>query len=115
MKRYYKMFVFDVWGNDEDGYEVNDRQENGYLIIMDDEAKRDNLIKALKKVGFLNNNLRYSKFDEDGDCDYSLFYNYNSIPLFELESMTEDESIEYMNHHWFTRFPMKRETIVVRV
>jgi len=60
MKFYeYKLInYFDVWGNKEEGYEVNNLCDEGNFHVAEDIE----IIKALKKIGFLLPNVRKNQF-----------------------------------------------------
>jgi hypothetical protein len=50
---------FDVWGNQEEGWQVNNERNTGIEVsipLPDDEWKEDDTIEKLKSVGFLSEN-----------------------------------------------------------
>ena len=52
MSRYRLINYTDVWGNDKEGYEINDQCiESNDLIISEDASNKD-ILKYLKKIGF---------------------------------------------------------------
>jgi len=62
---YYKIRLthyFDVWGNEKDGYEVNDAR-----IVWDDvwtcDLEDRTLLNILKNTGFLAKNVRINQLD----------------------------------------------------
>jgi hypothetical protein len=82
MKRQYRECSYDVWGNEKDGYEVNDVFP-GRLVTIDDEK---DLVKEFRKVGLLKKGVRSSRVQIDGESDYTLYVTDNKTgrPEFEL-------------------------------
>ena len=62
---YYKLRLtnyFDVWGNEKDGYEVNDariERDNIWTNELDDKT----LLNILKNSGFLRKNIRINQLN----------------------------------------------------
>lgn len=86
MKHTYDVWSYDVWGNEEDGFEVNDRSKIGTIDLSDADVDVDRqLINQLIKNGFLKENANVSDFAIDG-CQYTLYVNVeaNGYPLYEL-------------------------------
>ena len=65
MEKYTLIDYNDVWGNEEDGYTVNDvvRYEN-YLDIAENASEED-IIKALVEKGYLLENTEYDIYGDD--------------------------------------------------
>ena len=86
-----KIWHFDVWGNDVDGYQVNDRwAEYEYLDLKEDQWKSDKaIIKALKKVLCLKRNLHFSSFFLDFFDENAAYIEYKGKPLCELERLED--------------------------
>lgn len=88
----YDVINYDVLGNPKDGYEVNDAHYTGLTITVNDDDTDADVIKALQNVGFLKDGLHRSKFEVDGDPDYTLYVNathsrYGGLyPLCELQA-----------------------------
>ena len=40
----YRLYTYDLWGNSEDGYEVNDVASTGLTYDIPDEAKDDEIL-----------------------------------------------------------------------
>ena len=83
----YQVYSYDVWGNKQDGYEVNDVYPTTFEIEIDDNTTDKQIIKQLKKEGFINKYLRNKSLDVDGADTGSYFYvdyNITSYPLCEL-------------------------------
>ena len=88
----YGMFTacsYDVWGNEKDGYEVNNvfPFERDVVIQKEVYENLDNekeLIRFIKRLFGLKKNLRFDNFEFDGDFDCIIFINYNGYPIGEL-------------------------------
>lgn len=82
----FKVWSYDVWGNEEEGYIVNDRSETDITLCISEDASDRDIIKALKTTGFLKKGLHYDKFIIDGENDYTLYIDYGDhYPVCELE------------------------------
>jgi len=86
-RRTYKIYTYDLW-RDEHGYYVNNVSETDMAITINDYTSDKEIIKTLKKEGFLKKNLRYKSFKIYGDID-NLYVEYYSqrtglIPVCEL-------------------------------
>lgn len=83
--RYRLIDYFDVWGNEKDGYEVNNQ-----CILFDDlhmsqDITDQEILDYLKSIGYLNT-AEIEKFYIISDCDYiELFQADNMYPLCRLE------------------------------
>jgi hypothetical protein len=74
MDKYRVINYFDVWGNEEDGWEVNNLCSEGYIELKDYTDKNE-IIDALQEMNLLN---------EKASADTVHFYNdYEMIELFE--------------------------------
>ena len=80
----YELYSYDVWGNEEDGYEVNDSYKIGKIELEDTED--NSIIEALKQFGFLKDHALTSDFTIDGENEYTLYVNgeKNNYPYCEL-------------------------------
>lgn len=80
----WNVYSLDVWGNEEDGYEVNDRSRIGTVELP--KAFSDEwLLKTLKNEGLIN----YKKSDIksieiDGGEDW-ISIDYKGKPFFSLD------------------------------
>ena len=78
---------FDVWGNKKDGFEVNNMCEQA-IIDFDDWPSKDDILKTLKKIGFLKPTCRKASIhwdnsymeaigiDDRNDCPVALLERY---------------------------------------
>jgi hypothetical protein len=87
--RAWKVWGLDVWGNEEDGYDVNDRYDHGIICIID-EPTDEEILKAVD-LDYRNP----SKFDIDGDDGYLHIERVrDGRPLLQLEREDDDEADE---------------------
>lgn len=88
----YKLIdYFDVWGNEEDGWEVNNlcslEEEYGLLIITDDSTD-EKIIEFLIKIGYLGDEAQGNIRIDGDDCFIELFSKENDMPLGRLEKVS---------------------------
>jgi hypothetical protein len=85
MKHTYRLISFDVWGNENDGWDVNDAHYTGINIELDEDCTDKDIVKALKKCGYLKKTLKTKSVRFDGD-DYCIYFSdaRNSKPEGEL-------------------------------
>ncbi len=81
----FKVWEYDVWGNEEDGYSVNNRFETDITLCVSEDATDEDIIKALKTTGFLKKGLHYDKFAIEGENDYTLYIDHEGCPVCELQ------------------------------
>lgn len=62
----WRVWTYDVWGNAEDGYEVNDRYSQGF-IDLPDEPENEEILQALIDMGILNSDVKLSDIEIGGD------------------------------------------------
>lgn len=91
----FKVYSLDVWGNDKDGYTVNDCYDTGITLNFDDISEWGDfdreVVKHLKRAGMVKKRSRYNRFDIDGDIDYTIYVNdaKNYEPLYDLRRIQE--------------------------
>ena len=87
MKTYKLVNYFDVWGNEEDGYDVNNLCVEFDDLCIIPEASDNDIIDYLYNIGFLNNN-DYAKFTvESFDADFiEIFASDDMYPICRLEA-----------------------------
>lgn len=79
----YRLVKYDVWGNDEDGYEVNDIYQTDTILRFKGFPTDGQIIKALQKYAY--NNMRSSDVDFPGMGDETIIYiDFDGRPLCEL-------------------------------
>ena len=77
---------FDVWGNQEDGYEVNNLCKEGTVELNEDFTNAD-LLLELQDVGFLNEHATVEKveFEDLGDFGVEFFVKETGCPIGRIE------------------------------
>jgi len=99
----YDVWSLDVWGNEEDGFDVNDKScfqrgvefptyPQGYnkgtpREFWEHWPSDQQIIDTLIEIGFLNPDVKLSDIDIDGDPQYSLYLEElsNGFPICQLE------------------------------
>jgi len=82
------MYDYDLIGDEEGSYSVNDVFPGPVIEISDNVVDSDKLlIKFLKNEGYIKKYIHNSKINIDGENDFTLYFNYNYIPQFELRNM----------------------------
>ena len=92
----YKVLGYDVWGNEEDGYEVNDLYPTPFSISVTENMRDDTIVTRLVEVGFLDKKALEPKelkdFVIEGEHGYYLYLyqEYNRYPVCELRPVEEE-------------------------
>ena len=87
MKTYSLINYFDVWGNEEDGYEVNNLCVEFDDLHIAQEASDDEIIDYLAAIGFLSSNDYNNYIVESSDDDFiEIFASENMYPICRLEA-----------------------------
>jgi hypothetical protein len=81
----YDVHGLDVWGNEEDGFEVNDVYPSRGTIEIPLHAKTADIVKALKEDGYIDRDVSPSNIEIDGD-EYNLDVRdaSNGQPVYQL-------------------------------
>lgn len=79
----YRLISYDVWGNEKDGYEVNQAFYTDERYTLESDWTNEQVIKALRKQGCLKKYIRTRCIEIDGD-DKTMYFNYKGRPEFEL-------------------------------
>lgn len=77
----WTVWSLDVWGNDEDGYEVNDRSRCGEIEFDADTAKDQDINDALVAGGFI---CACNALNIDGDDGMLFVDTADGKPLYQL-------------------------------
>jgi hypothetical protein len=81
----YKVFDYDVWGNEKDGYTVNDTRSTIFTLEIDFEKTDEiEIIKELKAIGFLKKTSKNSKYFVDMTDENDITIDYSGYPVCEL-------------------------------
>ena len=81
---YKVIHYFDVWGNEKDGFQVNNLAEIG-TIQLKDYTNIKEIIQKLKEIDFLAKHCRTNMFDVWNDYEMIEYSRKNGKPLFRLE------------------------------
>ncbi len=90
----YRVYSYDVWGNEKDGYEVNDCFYSGETTKLHKGMTDNQIIKKLKKEGIINKWIKNHCVSISGEEEYSLYFEYKGRPEFELRAEREEREIE---------------------
>lgn len=93
MSTNWKLISLDVWGNEDDGFEVNAAYHTGITLSIDDHEHDHSVIGALRDGGYLADDVAYEDIDVDGD-EYMMYITYvpTGEPLWHLEATDDPES-----------------------
>lgn len=82
---FWTAYNYDVWGNEKDGYEVNNVYKLEHDVYIDSEVEYGDkdFIRFVKRLFSLKKKLRFDSFDFDGD-DSIIFVNYRGYPVGEF-------------------------------
>ena len=88
MTRKYRLVnYFDVWGNEKDGYEVNNLCTEADDLWIDDDSTTKEIANFLVSIGFLNtNDMRRLYFEDDGTY-IEIYQRKGMYPLGRLEEI----------------------------
>jgi len=82
----YHVHGLDVWGNEKDGFEVNDVYPSRGTIEVCAGASNREIVLALKAAGFIKRGVRHASVEIEGEIGYTLNVNYapTAHPEYEL-------------------------------
>ena len=88
VEKYHEIEIrtYDVWGNEEEGYEVNNvhKLDTGELFISDSVWQSDEeMIKLIRKELQIEDRVSDSGFEFDGD-DNIMYVTHESYPVCEV-------------------------------
>lgn len=79
-EQHWRVMSLDLWGNAEDGYQVNDQTDIGHIVLRGEDYQDDQkVITALIKGKFLTD----GKVAVDGD-EYFLYITEDGVPRLTL-------------------------------
>jgi hypothetical protein len=87
----YTLWSFDVWGNETDGFDINDRYKQSSDFVVETEAPDGQptdaeLLAALQSAGYIKPTAKLSDIDFDGDdMQCHITQTSNGYPLYGLE------------------------------
>ena len=74
MSKYTLVNYFDVWGNEEEGYEINNLCNEAEGITITDDASEKDILKYLVQIGFLTTSDRRKVRIDTTDWDMMEIY-----------------------------------------
>ena len=90
----FSILLNDVWGNAEDGFEVNDARRIGTITLSEEDTDEQILAKIAKEIG---GNPKLYEIDDQGDFScLGINLLENGSPDFTLQ-MTAEDSQRYYN------------------
>ena len=86
MKATWRVYSYDLVGNEDGGYDVNDVRREPYTIFIDGETATDKeIIKELIQSGAIRpQKLNYRELKIDGEPDSVLYIDYKGSPAMEI-------------------------------
>jgi len=77
---------FDVWGNEEDGWEVNNLSTEFDDLYIDPESTDEEIVAFLKDIGYFNRDVQVSDLEiwDDGDI-IEFFKADDGMPICRLQ------------------------------
>lgn len=89
MSKYNLINYFDVWGNEEEGYEVNNLCVEERDIVITDDATDKDILEFLVAIGFLNTSDESKVYLQDyGYGMIEIYQKEHNYPLGRLEAVS---------------------------
>lgn len=89
MSKYNLINYFDVWGNEEEGYEVNNLCIEERDIVITDDATDKDILEFLVAIGFLNTSDESKVYLQDyGYGMIEIYQKEHNYPLGRLEAVS---------------------------
>jgi len=103
----YNVWSLDVWGNSQDGYDVNDRScfpgavefptthevynEGTEHEFSDDWPSDIQILETLQEIGFFNDSCTLDKIDIEGESEFNLYIDSSrdGYPVCQLEHVED--------------------------
>lgn len=85
----FEIFGYDVWGNEEDGFEVNDVHSTGRYVKLHEDMDDTDIIDTLKEIDYFGVRYRSDWFTIDGEFDDVLYIILaaKGLPICELRRL----------------------------
>jgi hypothetical protein len=82
----YDVHPLDVWGNRKEGFEVNDVYPSQGTVTLHEDMTHDEIVRALKREGFIDRHVRTARVGIDGEIGYTLYLRDEKLskPAYEL-------------------------------
>ena len=84
----YEIIDYDVWGNEEDGWQVNQAFHTGRFVEIPEGATDAQIVRILQDEGEIKESIRPADVTIDGEEGYSLYLEHapTGRPEFELRA-----------------------------
>ncbi len=83
----YTVWTLDVWGNPEDGFNVNNRCRVGTIDVAHG-ASDETIWVALVDAGFAKGEFKQAEFEDFGEHSFGINEKATGRPVFQLERET---------------------------
>lgn len=87
----FRVYTYDIWGNEEGGFEVNDIFMTSEYVTLSDNMTDAEILHALEEEGIIISGIDHEKVEIDGEFDYALYFSYDDRPEFELRRIRGKE------------------------
>ena len=87
MKHEYQIVFYELWGNDEDGWEVNNVFHSSETVVIDETATDAEIVKILTECITGLDDADINNVDIDGEPGYTLYVELNGKPFIELRNI----------------------------
>ena len=89
----WQVVDLDVWGNEEDGFEVNNVFRLDIYIDLPEDFTKTDVIKALKQVGYLKKHIQNRQLSMEDNEDFILIeQTKNGCPVCYLYKVKENKN-----------------------
>ena len=87
----YQLINYDVWGNEDNGFDVNDKFPSGQYVEIPEGASDDEIVRILKNEDIIKKTVRAKSIEIDGEQGYDLYFSYGPTgrPEFELSAVED--------------------------
>lgn len=82
----YNVHFLDVWGNAEEGYEVNDVYPSQATIELEGDLTDEQIVKVLQEADVICEDVDLSLFAIEGEQGFTLYLSYDNRPEVELRA-----------------------------
>jgi len=87
----YNVHTLDVWGNAEDGYDVNDVYPSVGVVELSNDMTDNAIFMALKDADIAEGDI--DKAGIMGEHGYTLYISYDNMPIFELRPVDTNNAM----------------------
>lgn len=93
----FMVYTYDIWGNDKDGFYINDVYKTGIKIYITETDTQTEIIQMLKQKDIISKHVHNSKIDVSMDMELesphcAIYFNwFNGKPLFELRKTSDPD------------------------